>query len=469
MFTLVSAAMFSVEGTSFGTADASSGKSSVHRNFGFIIIFFVAFMVMTGELRRRRTITKKTNSVALEHAVILSHRCGGFLLVGLAWCNCYFGLVQIEPYESDSVEVTFMSSKIVRLGYDLEFFGFVRKYLFIPWVCIIVLTFIIKEMRVRSAKGNFTRDIDASMRGARRILTIECEKDLATMDIDTFLFLTKHGNALSIIDGYVIDLTTFMDVHPGGTNVLRFAVGSDITSYFVGDLGVNGLRHKHSPSALKALRPLVKSKLECGKIGSGGSCTNIRISLKSRGQRLSEEGATSQRGAVCLNQQPMAIGTSQSMIVSSQLSGRVFRNAKVAKHTIVSAKGDSDQKCTIKFCISLKRQEGIDVLVGTPLPSTIFIFRAVDFQGNAFERAYSATLCYLSEPKEKKISKRSSTLPLHWSKTKKREDTIEYQFFITIVPGGKMSAILAKKTVGKHIMVKGPLASKVKVFMQSFD
>mmetsp|Transcript_5046 Transcript_5046/g.9859 ORF Transcript_5046/g.9859 Transcript_5046/m.9859 type:complete len:835 (-) Transcript_5046:1660-4164(-) len=236
MFTLVAAAGLSVEGTSFGTADASNATASVHKKFGLSIIFFVAFMVITGELRRRRTITQKTNSVALERAVIVSHRCGGLLLVGLAWYNCYIGLVQIAPYESDSVEVTLMSSTILSAGYDLEIFGFVRKYLYLPWVCIIVLTFIIKEMRVRRAKGNYARDIDASMKGARRILTIENEKDLATMDIETFLFLTKHGNALSIIDGYVIDISTFMDVHPGGTNVLRFAVGSDITSYFVGDL-----------------------------------------------------------------------------------------------------------------------------------------------------------------------------------------------------------------------------------------
>ena len=68
------------------------------------------------------------------------------------------------------------------------------------------------------------------------ILTVEDKNDMAKMSTETFLFLTKHGNALSIIDDYVVDIGTFMDVHPGGTNVLQFAVGCDITPYFIGEL-----------------------------------------------------------------------------------------------------------------------------------------------------------------------------------------------------------------------------------------
>ena len=74
------------------------------------------------------------------------------------------------------------------------------------------------------------------MMGVGNFLTVEDEKDMAKMSIETFLFLTKHDNALSIIDGYVVDIGTFMDVHPGGTNVLQFAVGCDITPYFIGEL-----------------------------------------------------------------------------------------------------------------------------------------------------------------------------------------------------------------------------------------
>lgn len=114
MLTLVGAALVSVEGTSFGTVDAESSTFSKHKIFGLFVVFFVIFMIITGELRRKRTLTKRTKSVALEHAVIIAHRCGGLLLTGVAWYNCYTGLVQISPYEDDSVEVSFFSSKTVR-------------------------------------------------------------------------------------------------------------------------------------------------------------------------------------------------------------------------------------------------------------------------------------------------------------------------------------------------------------------
>jgi hypothetical protein len=116
MFTLVLAAVVSVEGTSFGTVDArSAAPPSKHKIIGLSVICCIAFMVVTGkrvhspalisklhaiflfalllfvpfislgELRRKRTLTKRTKSVALERAVIIFHRCGGLLLTGACW------------------------------------------------------------------------------------------------------------------------------------------------------------------------------------------------------------------------------------------------------------------------------------------------------------------------------------------------------------------------------------------------
>ena len=104
------------------------------------------------------------------------------------------------------------------------------------------------------------RNIEAT----KRVLTMtpEMDEDLNEMSVESFLMLTKHGKLLSIIDGYVIDIGRFIDVHPGGSNVLRFAVGTDITAYFIGSSGINGQKHQHSQNALSALRPLVKWKLE---------------------------------------------------------------------------------------------------------------------------------------------------------------------------------------------------------------
>lgn len=49
MLTLVTAALVSVEGTSFGTEDAEGATFSQHKVFGISIIIFVVFMIVTGE------------------------------------------------------------------------------------------------------------------------------------------------------------------------------------------------------------------------------------------------------------------------------------------------------------------------------------------------------------------------------------------------------------------------------------
>lgn len=118
MLALVGSALVSVEGTSFGTQNAESAVFSAHKIFGLSVVFVAVFMTVTGELRRTHTLAKRTKSLAAERAVIISHRIGGLVLVALAWYNCYTGLVQISPYESDSIEVTFFSGKTVSMGYE---------------------------------------------------------------------------------------------------------------------------------------------------------------------------------------------------------------------------------------------------------------------------------------------------------------------------------------------------------------
>lgn len=49
MLSVVTAAVVSVEGTSFGTVDAEGAKASTHKKFGLSITFFVVFMIITGE------------------------------------------------------------------------------------------------------------------------------------------------------------------------------------------------------------------------------------------------------------------------------------------------------------------------------------------------------------------------------------------------------------------------------------
>ncbi|KAL3784911.1 hypothetical protein ACHAW5_006233 [Stephanodiscus triporus] len=451
MFALVMTAIISVEGTSFGTVDARSATLSKHKIIGLSVMCLIAFMVVTGELRRKRTLMKRTESIALERAVIISHRCGGFFLVGAAWYNCYTGLIQIGPYEQDSVEITFFSSKTVSLGYDLELFGFFRKYLFFPWLGIVIVIFLVTEVRVRLANKMHAM----AMSGTGDILAFDNDKGLPEMSLESFLFMTRHGSELAIIDGYVVDIGAFIEHHPGGSNVLKFAVGSDITPYFIGARKINGQRHTHSSNALRALQPLVKWKLE------GESKQN------SNGRRPS---LARKRSSIFRSRR-----STRDPSVKSYMTGRVFRSAMIVGHEEVSV-GDAsnDEKRIIKLSVSVERDEGVDILLGTPIPTSTFIIRHVDSDGIIIERPYTAVGChksmrYVSHTQSKYFSRKRSqmkmspsmtsenSLPLHTQKTK---EEIVYEFFISLVPGGGMSTALERKKIGKRIMILGPMADK---------
>ena len=314
-----------------------------------------------------------------------------------------------------------------------------------------MLTFIVTEARVR-----FANNLEEN------ILAIANDEDLALMSLETFLFMTGHGSELSIIDGYVVDLSTFIEHHPGGANTLRFAVGSDITPYFFGLSDIHGQRHKHSHNALGALRRLVKWKLESEF--KKESKKKRSSSMVSKGQEnLSEvlEGKVSHWHGV--------------------MAGQVIRTAEIVGHEVVSAGNDcKNEKCIIKLSISMERNEDMDVHLGTPIPSSMFFFCHADSDGIT-ERPYTAIGCRdcVSRSNPRKLVSRLSSLNmldkfisstvssfLGLSSTGEK-GTIVYEFFITLVPGGKMSSVLARKKIGGHIRVKGPTASMVSLFEEA--
>ena len=53
----------------------------------------------------------------------------------------------------------------------------------------------------------------------------------------------------------------FSEYHPGGSRLLRFAIGADISEHIIGENDVDGIRHVHSPMALRSLRTLIKARL----------------------------------------------------------------------------------------------------------------------------------------------------------------------------------------------------------------
>ena len=71
----------------------------------------------------------------------------------------------------------------------------------------------------------------------------------------------------------------------------------------------------------------------------------------------------------------------------------VFRDATIADLTVVTLEKNVRAKPVFRLCLALKKEK-MDVLRGTPLPSTTFLFRGKDPFGGTIERPYTPVKCY---------------------------------------------------------------------------
>ena len=190
----------------------ATNKTAEHSLVGLILMGVFFLMAGTGRYRYlkwegSRKLGRKTDLITL-----VFHKYGGFLFVGLAWWNCYTGLVRIGPEDSNFQLVVFSSYS---MGYNMDIFGNIRTYLYGPYVAFVALVFFIAEVRQR-----FLGDAQTAMKRIGRLWD-DSDSDLETMTMETFLDVTRLGTALCVVDGRVLDITDFVDSHPGGPEVLR--------------------------------------------------------------------------------------------------------------------------------------------------------------------------------------------------------------------------------------------------------
>ena len=67
----------------------------------------------------------------------------------------------------------------------------------------------------------------------------------------------KKGAKLVILDGYVLDISSFMNEHPGGRFSLEHNIGRDVGKFFHGGYSLENLdlpmpHHTHSVNAKRA-------------------------------------------------------------------------------------------------------------------------------------------------------------------------------------------------------------------------
>lgn len=363
------------------------------------------------------------------------HRYVGTAIVVLSWWNCYTGLVKIGP-EDAYTQIIVLSS--FSLGYNIPVFGQIRKYVFFPYLGFVVLVFLIAEIRQRRAQKANKDKVKAVVEGVEGIWDDDGE-NLETMTMESFLDVSRHL-ALCIVDGRVLDITDFKEIHPGGTDMLRYAQGSDITAEFLGQRDVDGIRHIHGSGALKVMKTLVKAKLVF-KSGEDGSLGSLEQTVP--------EGQGSIEFRV------------KSQAPEKRLLGDVFVPGRVVSVKYLTPEIEITDSCRPSILLSLAvphtaNQKGRDLL-----PSSAFTFRGIDERGRQIERQYTPVVLHEKFSKKIRGSSRLSIMNLATTMTKANIDIKEetYDFIISLVPGGQMSKHFLNLKPNKTILCKGPLVN----------
>lgn len=417
----------------------ATDKTNQHAVVGLIVMTLFFAMAGTGRFRYLKweghKIGKKTDFITL-----VFHKYGGAVFIGLAWWNCYTGLCRISPEDSEFQLVIFSN---LHIGYDIHAFGTFRDYVYGPYIAFVALVFILAEIRqIKLADAS-----QNALKSGKGLWGDDDDSHLDTMTLETFLDVTRLGNALCVVDGRVLDITNFIDTHPGGPELLRYVRGSDITSEFVGHRDVDGIQHVHSHGALMLMKKFVKAKLiesPDGQLpqGRGSTVPGLRHSIvKEAGRSLSQP----------------------------------FRRGKVfdVRYLAPSASAEGEHKPVILLRLALPRtKERLQEKKVTKLPGCSFRFRGIDKRGLMFEREYTAVYLDRHGSKDAPLSKfdalvgqqislkQLDVLVGSSSSLVPQEDDNEkdeiYDFIISLIPGGQMSEFFLGLKTGKLLLAQGP-------------
>lgn len=421
----------------------ATDKTQEHSAVGLFLLIVYFAMVFAGRVRYLKLQGRKVGRKTYFWSALL-HKYGGIIMVFLAWWNCYTGLVRIGP-EDSFFQVFVLSS--FPLGYDLPIFGVLRQYVFFPYLGFVCLVFAIAEGR-RYQMNNSTHagKLKGILEGKETIWDDDADQFLDKMTMESFLEATKLGSSLCIVDGYVLDITNFLENHPGGQHLLRYAAGSDITEEFVGARDVDGMKHVHSHSALELMKTFVKAVL----VDDGNKKLSFLKGASSRAALShSSQSASSQNGR----------RASRFSLVKQPTSRRVtsaFRRGRVVgmRYLTPDIEITHSSKPVILLQLALpKARSDLQVQKLISLPSCAFTFRGVDRNRVAVDRQYTPV-------------KINNDYVVRRSFQSQHNDEEVFDFIISLVPGGKLSKILLDTRMGKMMLAQGPTVNQevVQVF-----
>ena len=107
-----------------------------------------------------------------------------------------------------------------------------------PYLAVVCIIFVLSEIRKRVLNRRMRNQT------AKTIWDSETDdpKEYDEMGMDKFLELVKLGSPLCIVDGRILDLTGFLEHHPGGSDMLENIAGTEITDEVKGLRAIEGFR-----------------------------------------------------------------------------------------------------------------------------------------------------------------------------------------------------------------------------------
>ncbi|CAM9198778.1 unnamed protein product [Choristocarpus tenellus] len=247
-------------------ASSGGGHNSPHAHLGYFMISAVVLQLFTGWLRTRALEAKNANFSIFHRVNKYVHIWSGRAAILAGFVQCGRGLSLVSAEDSLIFEA-------VDLGFELGSFGLVQRLIFPIWMGFLAFLFLIFEIRKQMQKyhrkgktscgcmnPNYSPNESQNSMGMDRLMPRTDEVPIYTTT--EFNEKVLNGRRWIIVDGAVIDVSSFAQRHPGGARLILNAVGTDVTSEILGEqdsLGNMGLfpPNRHSEEAIEILKTLV--------------------------------------------------------------------------------------------------------------------------------------------------------------------------------------------------------------------
>lgn len=191
-----------------------------HSRCGFFIVGFVPGQAVLGLLTRY--LTWKGRSIQALSTVRRAHYITGWVLMGTSLAAVYYGLQCFHKSEVDNLKWAFSLYCLILIGFETW------RWVMCYW--------------------NPRKEIP----GVEKTSWVDVYQNV------------KRGKKLVFLDTHILDISSFIDSHPGGSYLLADSIGEDYGKYIY---GVNGLEATHTGFAHPSFVWTFVSLMKVGEVG----------------------------------------------------------------------------------------------------------------------------------------------------------------------------------------------------------